>query len=91
MITDEEFAERRELSRRRAAAIEEKLAESRKSDHDAGRAEERKADLKRAIAGLRDYKGRAAEVNAFLKSVLARVEYERDPQTGIIHLGVFFK
>ena len=91
MITDEEFAERRELSRRRAEAIESKLAESRRSDRNAARAGERKADLKRAIAELSGYKGRAKEVNAFLKSIIDRVEYERNPQTGIIHLGVFFK
>lgn len=91
MITDEEFAERRELSRRRVAALEERLAESRESDRNAARVKERRANLKRAIAELFDCKGRAAEVNVFLKSVLDRVEYERDPQTGVIHLGVFLK
>ena len=91
MITDEEFAERRKLSKERASSIEEKIARARAATQSAARRRSLEVNLKRAIDELRDYRGRAQEVNDFLKTFVDRKEYEKDPETGKIRLRVLFK
>lgn len=91
IITDDEFAERKRLSDKRLEAIEAKLSASKRADREAAGARITSAALKEAVASLRDYKGRAQQVNDCLKALVSRIEYEKDPETGKIHLGVIFK
>lgn len=91
LITDDEFAERRRLSRERASAIEQRLEDSRARDAALAANGEMSVRIRSAIDDLRRYEGRAQEVNEALKSFIRRVEYEKDPETGEIRLGVFLK
>lgn len=91
MITDEEFAERRRLADERLTAIKEKLTAARETDRKAARTKERTVMLKEAIAQLSDYQGRAKAVNDCLKSLVDRIEYEKDPETRELRLRVFLK
>lgn len=91
MITDEEFAERRRLSKAREDAIMAKLAMAKTADAKAARRSKLSVNAKKAVADLQNYRGRAEEVNDFLKTFIERIEYRRDPETGEIRLGVYFK
>jgi len=91
MITDEEFARRRELSRSREEAIRARLAESIARDAADVDAKARSVNIRLAIDNLRNYEGRAQEVNDVLRSIIDRIEYEKDPETGKISLGVFMR
>ncbi len=91
MITDEEFAERRRLSKARADAIMAKLAAAKAADAKAARRGTLSVNAKKAVTDLQDYRGRAEEVNGFLKTFIERIEYRKDPETGEIRLGVYFK
>ena len=70
---------------------QEKIARARAATQSAARRRSLEVNLKRAIDELRDYRGRAQEVNDFLKTFVDRKEYEKDPETGKIRLRVLFK
>lgn len=89
MISDEEFAERKAMSGKRLAALEEQLAQAEDRQNSGERMAAKVLPLKEAIAGLKNFHGRAKEVNDVLKMVVARIEYDKDPQTKELHLGVF--
>ena len=90
MITDEEFAERKRLADRRAVEARDKLEEARAADIMAACAEDFTDSVRDAIEELRDYKGRAQEVNDVVKALIRRIEYEKSPETGAITLSVYF-
>jgi len=91
IISDEEFADRKRLSDARLAAIRARLEEARLAGNRSGADRELAVSLKRAMAELGDYAGRAEEVNRFLKSFIERIEYEKDPETGVLRLRVLFR
>lgn len=91
LVTDDEFADRRaKADARREAALKEAraLRRQRRSKEGAGRTA---VTLREAVALLREADGRAAEVNAFLKTFISRIEYEKDPETRKMSLGVVLK
>lgn len=89
LVTDEEFAGRRKAIEERVAGIEAERAAVGREMESLGGARERLVKVRQAIDGLRDYEGRAGEVNDALKSVVRRIEYAKDPQTKELHLRVF--
>ena len=90
MITDDEFARRKALADGRIAAAEARLESARQADLKAVRSDEFVVSVKRAIRNLGDFRGRAQEVNELLRSLISRIEYQKDPETGKIHLEVYF-
>ena len=91
LIDDDTFAKRSLAARQRKADAIRSAADAREEALRATSDAERSMRLREAIADLADHKGRAAEVNRALKTMIKRIEYEKDPQTGEIHLGVFLK
>lgn len=91
IISDEEFAGRKGLSDARLAAIRARLDEAVAAARRSGADGELTVSLKRAIADLGSYEGRAEEVNRFLKTFIERIEYEKDPESGSLRLRVFFR
>lgn len=89
LITDDEFAARRAKGRERMASLEAQLANAQGRIGTEGSRKAEAVALRSVVAELADYEGRAKEVNELLRSVVSRIEYERDPQTGEIRLGVF--
>lgn len=92
IITDAEFASRKALADGRRASLEAQLAQAEAEvADDGGEALARVVALREVVDSLRDYEGRAKEVNDLVKSIVRRIEYEKDPQTGEIRLGVFLR
>lgn len=92
IITDAEFASRKALADGRRASLEAQLAQAEaEAADDHGEALARVVALREAVDSLRHYEGRVKEVNDLVKSIVQRIEYEKDPQTGEIRLGVFLR
>lgn len=91
MITDEEFAARRAEHDARLAACAEQLAEARGELGDPAASKAKAAALREAMVGFADYVGREEEINLALKAIVDRIEYEKDPKTKKLHLGVFLR
>ncbi|WP_418831057.1 recombinase family protein [Paraeggerthella sp.] len=91
LISDEEFAERKAVHDERLARTLEQTDAARFDAASAPRKREQVVRAKEAIASLSDYEGREKEVNGFLKTLVDRIEYEKDPRTGEIRLGVYLK
>lgn len=90
-ISDEEFATRRsELDTQIERAEKFKKSERKKLDtkEDTSKL---KIKAEKAIKDLKNYTGRAKEVNDLLKDFADRIEYRKDPQSKIIELEIFFR
>ena len=90
IINDEEFSQRKKLADERIAAAQRKLKQAQAADRRAARSVEFVVSLRRAIDSLRNYDGCAQNVNDVLRTVISRIEYEKNPETGEIRLGVQF-
>lgn len=90
VITDDEFAERKILAAKRIEAAKERLERAKEADRRAERADGFIISVRQAIAELENFRGRAQAVNDVLRSLISRIEYEKDPETRKIRLRVFF-
>lgn len=91
LISDEEFGERKAVNEARLAEARRQIDDARFDAASAPAKREQVVRVRDAIASLGDYAGREKEVNRAVKSIVERIEYEKDPQTGQIHLGVFLR
>lgn len=90
-ITDEEFGSRKRAAEKRMAKLEKERERQMKLAAEPADLEGRMVKLRHAIGLLRDYEGRAKEVNEALGTIVEKITYERDPQTKEIHLGVILR
>lgn len=91
LLTDEEFAERRAAVSRDMEELEDDLGEARRQMRTDRETRDLIVRIREAISSLRDYEGRAKEVNTLLKQIVERVEYEKDLETHELHLEVFLR
>lgn len=91
LISDEEFGERKALHDARLEETTRQLDAAKFDAVSTPKREEQIVNIRKAITSLKDYEGREKEVNKALKTIVDRIEYEKDPQTGKIHLGVYLR
>lgn len=91
MISDEEFGARKKAAEDRIANMEDELKKLHRLRERPYELKERAFSIRQAIGMLRDYEGRAKEVNTALGEIIEKITYERDPQTKEIHLGVILR
>lgn len=91
MISDEEFGARKKAAEDRIADMEDELERLHRLKERPYELKERAFGIRQAIGMLREYEGRAKEVNTALGEIVEKITYERDPQTKEIHLGVILR
>lgn len=91
LISDGEFGTRKRLAEERIEAIRKDIKSQNELLKKPEKMRQTVINVKKAIGMLRDYEGRAKEVNEVLGIVVEKITYERDPQTKEIHLGVLLR
>ena len=90
LISDEEFGERKQVIDEKKQYLKEQLTKAKNELNTIPDHKTLVVNIREAIAMLKDYEGREKEINEFLKGFITRIEYEKDPETRELHLGVYF-
>lgn len=90
LITDDEFGDRKRSIDERSSYARGQLEKAVEELASVPNYEELVMNVRNAISMLSDYEGREKDINDFLKGFIDRIEYEKDPETHELHLGVYF-